>query len=441
MPAKAAFVIPLCGIAGGDPAITCEVPSHESARYNHPMTAATPTANFKAIGLISGAHLYSHFYILLLPPLFPVLTGALDVSFTELGFSITLFSLVTGLTQTPCGFLVDRIGARKLLIAALIAESVAFIAIGLWPSYPMLLAMMALAGLANAVYHPADYAILNASVSERHIGKAFSVHTSSGFFGGFLAPAIVLPLTSLIGWEIAVASCAASGIGMALVLIFFAGAMEDADHREAATTSAQGRSAGIAILITVPVLMGLLFYVGLAAFGHGVSDFSVSALTEMHPASLTILGTVLLAYLFANPVGVLAGGWIADSIKRHDRFAAGCLLGIGLSLFVVAAFDLPLFWVGVALFVVGGLNGIVSPSRDMLIRATAPPGQMGKVFGFVSTGFNIGGVTAPPVFGYLLDTGSPTSIFWGAGLIALLTMPTVLVTGLSRRHATSPRSA
>ena len=398
------------------------------------MTSASPAANLRAIGLVSGAHLYSHFYILLLPPLFPVLTGALDVSFTELGLSITLFSLVTGLTQTPCGFLVDRIGARALLIAALVAESIAFIAIGLWPSYPMLLAMMVLAGLANAVYHPADYAILNASVNERHIGKAFSVHTSSGFFGGFLAPAIVLPLTGLVGWEIAVAACAASGIGMALVLVLFADALEDADRRAPGNVEAEDASAGIAVLLTMPVMMGLLFYVGLSAFGHGVSDFSVSALTELHPASLTVLGGVLLAYLFANPVGVLAGGWIADAIHRHDLFAAGCLAAIGVSLFVVAVLDLPLVLVGVALFVVGGLNGIVSPSRDMLIRATAPPGQMGKVFGFVSTGFNIGGITAPPMFGYLLDTGSPTSIFWGAGLIAMLTIPTVLVTGLRGRR-------
>ena len=396
--------------------------------------ASSNTLNVKAIGLISGAHLYSHFYILLLPPLFPLLTGELDVGFTELGFAITVFSLVTGLTQTPVGFLVDRVGARLLLIAALVAESIAFIVIAIAPSYPMLLVMMGLAGLANAVYHPADYSILNGSVGEKHIGRAFSVHTASGFFGGFLAPAIVLPLTTVIGWQWAVGLSAATGLGMALVLVVGAGALQDADNRDEADGAAEGQS-GLAVLLSVPVLMGLLFYVGISTSGHGVSDFSVSALGEMYPAALTTLGGVLLAYLFANPVGVLAGGWIADSIKRHDVFAAACFVGVALPLFAIAGLDLPLIVVAAALFVVGFLNGVVSPSRDMLIRAMTPPGQMGKVFGFVSTGFNIGGIIAPPAFGWLLDQGSPTSVYWGAGLVALLTVPTVLVTGLQGRRA------
>ncbi|MBJ38423.1 MAG: MFS transporter [Gammaproteobacteria bacterium] len=396
--------------------------------------ASSNTLNVKAVGLISGAHLYSHFYILLLPPLFPLLTGELDVGFTELGFAITVFSLVTGLTQTPVGFLVDRVGARLLLIAALVAESIAFIVIAIAPSYPMLLVMMGLAGLANAVYHPADYSILNGSVGEKHIGRAFSVHTASGFFGGFLAPAIVLPLTTVIGWQWAVGLSAATGLGMALVLVVGAGALQDADNRDEADGAAEGQS-GLAVLLSVPVLMGLLFYVGISTSGHGVSDFSVSALGEMYPAALTTLGGVLLAYLFANPVGVLAGGWIADSIKRHDVFAAACFVGVALPLFAIAGLDLPLIVVAAALFVVGFLNGVVSPSRDMLIRAMTPPGQMGKVFGFVSTGFNIGGIIAPPAFGWLLDQGSPTSVYWGAGLVALLTVPTVLVTGLQGRRA------
>lgn len=393
-------------------------------------------ANIKAIGLVSGAHLYSHLYILLLPPLFPLLTGELDVGFTELGFAITVFSLVTGLTQTPIGFLVDRVGARVLLIAALVAESIAFMVFAAAPGYTMLLVMMALAGLANAVYHPADYSILNASVGENHIGRAFSVHTASGFFGGFLAPALVLPLTGIIGWQLAVGICAASGIGMALVLMVSGDALQDADSRpEPESGETKQAASGVAVLLSLPVMMGLLFYVGISTSGHGISDFSVSALGGMYPAALTTLGTLLLAYLFANPVGVLAGGWIADTIKRHDLFAAACFVGVALPLFAIAGFELPLFAVGVAMFVVGFLNGVVSPSRDMLIRAMTPPGQMGKVFGFVSTGFNIGGIMAPPAFGYLLDQGNPTAVFWGAGLVALLTVPTVLVTGFQGRRA------
>ena len=399
----------------------------------------TNNSNHRAVGLVSGAHLYSHFFIMLLPPLFPLLKEAFDVTFTELGLSITLFSLVTGLTQAPAGFVVDRIGARAFLIAALVAESLAFVVLGLMPSYTMLLAMMVIAGLANAAYHPADYAILNASVPERHMGKAFSVHTASGFFGGFLAPAIAIPLAAVVGWEFAIIACASTGLIMAVALIVNAKALHWV-RDDAESGAASDGPRGVALLLSTPVIMGLLFYAGLAMFGHGLSDFGVSTLGEMYSAPLTSLGFVLAAYLFANPVGVLIGGWVADAIERHDVFSAACFVAIAAVLFGVAAIEMPLIVVGFCFFVAGLLNGVVSPSRDMLIRAMTPPGQIGKVFGFVSTGFNVGGILAPPLFGYLLDRGDPSLVFWVAGALSLLTVPTVLITGLQGRRSVAHRN-
>lgn len=389
-------------------------------------------ANYRAVALISGAHLYSHLYILLLPPLFPLIKADLGVSFTQLGFAITGFSLVTGLTQTPVGFLVDRIGARSLLIAALAVESVALMSFALAPSYAMLLAMMMLAGLANAVYHPADYSILGASVPERQMGRAFSVHTAAGLFGGFLAPAATIPLAKWIGWQAAVALCAATGLVMAAVVFVGRRALCHAPRSALGEPGVTG--AGVGLLLSAPVLMALTFYIGLSTFGHGVSDFSVSALGELHPADLTVAGLVLGAWLLANPVGVLAGGWIADSIRRHDLFAGACLAGIGALLCLVGLLALPIGAVAAVFFAAGLLSGAVSPSRDMLIRAMTPPGQSGKVFGFVSTGFNVGGIVAPPTFGYVLDHGSASMVFFLAGLVSLATVPTVLLTGAQGRR-------
>lgn len=396
-------------------------------------------ANVRAVGLVSGAHLYSHFYLLLLPPLFPLLKDAYGVGFTELGFAIMVLNTVTALTQAPAGFLVDRVGARSLLVVALVVQSLAFCVVGLIPDYSVLIAMMVVAGLANAIYHPADYAILNASVGEKHMGRAFSVHTSAGFFGGFLAPATALPLAQYFGWQTAVVVCSATGIVMAAVLIAGSSALSDrtqADHRPAGKA---GGSRGIALLMTLPVMMGLLFYVGLSTFGHGLGNFSVSALSEMTDASLATLGVVLSVYLFANPVGVLLGGWVADNIQRHDVFAAFCFVGITAALALVAGLDLPIPVIGALFLVAGLLNGVVAPSRDMLIRSMTPPGEVGKVFGFVSTGFNIGGIIAPPVFGYLLDHSEPSRVFWVSAAVCLLTIPTVLFTGAQGRRTATAR--
>ena len=102
---------------------------------------------------------------------------------------------------------------------------------------------------------------------------------------------------------------------------------------------------------------------------------------------------------------------------------------------------MPLLFVGIAFFVAGLLNGVVAPSRDMLIRAMTPPGQMGKVFGFVSTGFNVGGIIAPLMFGYLLDHSDASLVFWLAGVVALLSVPTVLVTGFQGRRSSARRAS
>ncbi len=395
----------------------------------------------KVVALVSAAHFFSHFYLLLLPPLFPILVHVYDVGFTELGIALAVFSLTSGLTQAPVGFLVDRYGARGLLIAGIALEGAAFALIGVLPFYAALLGLMVAAGLANAVYHPADYSILNASVPEHRMGRAFSVHTTSGFLGDALAPVTVVALLTVMAWDGALIVCGAAGMVMALILWLNSGVLVDASatHRQThagnPAASTNGPRQGIALLFSVPVLTGLLFYIGISTYGRGVANFGPSVLHLGYDAPIAMASTIVACYLFASPVGVLAGGWVADHTRRHDVFAGACFIVVGTLICIVAATELPLVAVGVLFAIAGFASGLVAPSRDMLIRALTPPGQIGKVFGFVSTGFNIGGIVAPPLFGALLDHAEPFSVFWIAGLIAFATTATVLMTGQQARRS------
>ena len=112
----------------------------------------------RTLALISAGHWVSHFHMLVLPMLFPFLKTALNIDYIELGFVLTVFAVVSALTQAPAGYLVDHFGARKILLTGLCLGGASLGLIGLHLSYPILVTSAVLLGLANSVYHPADYA-------------------------------------------------------------------------------------------------------------------------------------------------------------------------------------------------------------------------------------------------------------------------------------------
>ncbi len=404
------------------------------------LAAATRRDETKVIGLIGVGHLLSHFYILTLPPLMPVLTEHFGVGYAAIGLAIAVFHIGTGIIQIPMGFLVDRFGARAILIGGLALEAAAIGAIGLFPSYEALLVMMALAGLGNSVFHPADYAILNARVGPSRLGRAFSLHTFAGYLGWIMAPAAMLILVSW--WNLSTAFLVVGAVGlMVAALLAVSGdllhhAGQATPKTAVANTEAGGPAAkdGMALLLSLPIIMCFLFFTMTSIGGGAIHNFSVSALVALYDAPLVAANAALTAFLAGAAVGILAGGVVADRWRRHDLVAILGALGAAAMVAVVAATRLPLPGVVAALAVAGFAQGMTQPSRDMLVRAVTPAHAMGKVFGFVSAGFNVSGIVTPLVFGWLMDQGHANLVFWGAALFWLLTMATVV--GLGRRSRT-----
>ena len=383
------------------------------------------------LGLISADHFFSHFYYLVLPPLFPLLTEVYGVGYTELGIGLMAMSLGNTLTAAPVGVLVDRYGARTLLIGGLALAGLCHVLIPLFPTFGALVFFMTLVGIANSVFHPANYAILDAVIPDRKVGRAFSVHTFGGYLGTAAAPATVILLEAYSDWQTAVMVSGAAGLLMAGVLLVCARHIPDVRQvsNRHAEVGDRRRPGAMQVLFSGPVLLGLVFFAVLAFAEIGISDFGVSSIHLVYSVPLTAATLALSAYLFAAPVGVLMGGWLADAFPRHDIVAAVCMTVFAVCLAASALLQ-PTWAVLIALLAVAGLvSGLVAPSRDLIIRSVTPPGDMGKVFGFVSAGFNLGGLLAPPFFGYLLDHSDPRIVFAFAAVFGVVAALVALATG------------
>jgi MFS transporter, FSR family, fosmidomycin resistance protein len=387
----------------------------------------------RVIGLVSAAHFVSHFYILLLPPLFPFVRAEYGVSYTELGLALAAFNVVSAGLQTSAGFLTDRIGAPAVLVAGLLVSAGAFALAALVPSYWFLVAMFAVAGLGNTVYHPADYSILSHHVSAQRMGQAFSVHTFAGMLGSAVAPPALLVLQGTVGWRGAFLVAALLGVLAAAVMMLqrdaLGGPVAPARNRlpaEPATGEAWR------LLFSPPLLRNLAFFVMLAISAGGLQNYSVVALGALHGTPLSIANAALAGYLLMISAGVLLGGLLASRTQRHDLVAVTGLVVVALMALAIGLVGLDAALL-IVLMALGGLcSGLIMPSRDMIVRSLAPAGSFGKVFGFVTTGFNLGGIVSPLLFGWLMDVGHPRAIFLLVASFSLLSIPTVLSFGSGR---------
>jgi FSR family fosmidomycin resistance protein-like MFS transporter len=390
----------------------------------------------RVISLIGVAHGSSHYYQLAFITMLLIVRESAGLTFEQIGYLGALFYAVSGTGQTIAGFAVDRFGARPILAGGLAALGASLALISIANSFAAFAAIAVLGGAGNSVFHPADFAILNASVHQRKLGRAFSIHGLGGSLGWAAAPAMYF-LDHTVGW---VATALIGALpGFILSVLVFLHRTDLVDHRikaRATAAAATEKPQSVAkILLQAPILLCLGYFALLATNTVGIQQFAVPAWTSMFSVTQNFAAISLMVFVVGSAAGMLAGGYLADRFHQHERVAA-------IGLMTAAAFTLPVatqavspMLLPVVLFIAGFAGGTTGPSRDMIVRGITPPGASGKVFGFVYSGLDVGSFLAPLVFSRIMQAGHPAMMFWIA--TSLYVVNAGLVTLI--RQATPPR--
>jgi MFS family permease len=375
------------------------------------MSAATSEApgagqDARIIALIGTGHFLSHFYMLCLPPLFLVWREEFGVSYAELGLTVALMSGTTALLQTPVGFAVDRYGARPFLVGGTLIMALAISAMAFAPGVWALWLLAILSGVGNSVIHPADYAILAGSIRQDRMGRAFAMHTFTGNLGFALAPPIIALLMTVMGWREALLLVGLLGVPVVGAILLQSRVLKDQAKPKAADDAGQS---GRELLLSRPMLLFFVFFLLSASAGSGIQAFVITVLGKLWATPIATASMVLTGYMAGATGGTLIGGWFVDRAKGGGimgfmtiltLFAMAMFLVLGL----IALPEIALPGVGL---LAGLAMGASRTPRDVMLKDACPPGQIGKVFGFVSAGLPLGGAITPVPLGFLIDMGYP----------------------------------
>jgi FSR family fosmidomycin resistance protein-like MFS transporter len=410
------------------------------------VTAATSPAeaslrrDVRVIGVIGVAHGMSHFFQLVLPPLFPLLRAEFGVSYATLGALVSTFYVASALCQFGAGFAVDRFGARPVLLGGLGLLAGGTLLAGSVPGIFWLFPLAAIMGLGNGVFHPADFAVLNANVAPRRLGHAYSSHGIGGSLGYAVAPIVSYGLGDILGWRTALLVMGAAGLVALALLATQSSVLRSRAHGASPPKHTLANS--VELFRQKPILLCFAYFCVLTVATIGIQTFVGTSLNAAYGIPLAIATSAVTAYLLGSTTGILAGGFLAARTTHHDRVAATGLAAGAALVMLIAVSPAIAHWAIAILALTGFAIGSTGPSRDMIVRGATPPGASGRVYGFVYSGLDLGATLAPVAMGALIDHGSPRIVFAAVSVFLFLAIGTVMqVRRTSRLGAASVHAA
>jgi len=390
-------------------------------------------SDVRVIGLISLAHGSSHFFHLILPPMFPWLKDAFALSYAELGLLMSVFFVISCVAQAASGFLVDRIGARPVLFGGIGMLILAALIYSQSSGYAMLILGAVIAGCGNGIFHPVDYTLINHKVSPPNLPYAYSMHGVTGYLGWAAAPAFMVAIAQLSDWRIAFLSAALLESCILIILWLNKKYLLDnvKERHEQSHASAQASNPGVtpesafAFLRLPAVWLCWVFFFFSMASTSSLQSFAPSALFNIYQVPMNVGSYYITLLALGSAAGVLFGGYLAAKLQAPERIVSSCLtITIVMCLLLGTGF-IPISLIPILFIGLGFGYGVVAPSRDLLVKTVTPKGVAGRVYGIVYSGIDLGAAVGPFIFGFFMDAGLPKALFFGIVLFQLMIIPTV----------------
>ena len=282
------------------------------------------------------------------------------------------------------------------------------------------------------MFHPADYTLLNQRVSRARLAHGFSVHGISGNIGWAASPIFLTSIAATQGWRAAMLWAAALPAFVLAMLVLNRHALRpDPIAAPARSDGVQGGT--LDFLKLRSVWMCFAFFLLTAVALGGIQAFASISLEALYGITRELATSSYTAYMLASAVGMLAGGFLGANVKHHDRTVALAFAAAAALALVLAAGAGP-SWMALPLMgLIGLCSGVAGPSRDLMIRAAAPKGATGRVYGVVYSGLDSGLAIGPLLFGLVMDAGRPGWVFAGVALFQALAIATAVGVGGSTR--------
>ncbi len=393
-------------------------------------TAPALTNDFRSdatvISLVGFAHGTSHFFHLMLPPLFPFFMAEFGLGYAGVGILMTVFFVVSSVGQAIAGIWVDRFGAQRVLFAGISLLILSGLLVSVAPNFNGLILAAFVAGCGNSIFHPADFALINRRVSSQRLGHAFSVHGLSGNIGWALAPIVMLSTATAFGWRTAGLAAALFGTFSLTLLVWKRDLLRYELKQVVGGTGPMAAHANVSFfdIMRQPLVWAAFAFFFFATFGFGaLQNFAPSLLKELFNLSLGAATSALSIYLVGSACGLVLGGFLAKPGNKHEGYVA-LSFGVGATIaLLLAMLPFPAWLVLPTMAAMGFAVGIAGPSRDLLVRtatkARLGEGAFGRVYGMVYSGLDVGLALAPIAFGMLLDANQPRAVFVGIAVTLL----------------------